>query len=386
MVSPFLIKPSVPTDAELRETALLWHGRIGPTLIDQWPADVLALSMPTKFIRLAPELMEPLFDRQGWPSTEIRALAAEMDDAMGWDRHFIRLNSRSPKDAPWPFEVPATCSAKEAIGILACSERVLEDTCLFHFIPEHPAFICLREFIPGLRTDSEFRCFVKNGELIAVTHYDYHNPIPAPKDGGKAIREHIEAWFLSTLRPRLHLQTVVFDVWLDWRGELLLIELNPYGLSDPCWLGGYDAVESFSGFVAFAPVQPDSEPADERSEVTTVFLSEREDGGLRVWSDDEPGLVLSGRDADAVSGDIWRAIKALREYRSSKALDPDDGGLLGPVHSPETRATISSLPAPPGGDGEGDQTRSRDLRATSGAPSGDPNSPAHARPPAKRTP
>jgi hypothetical protein len=215
--------------------------------------------------------MEPLFDRQGWPSTEIRALAAEMDDAMGWDRHFIRLNSRSPKDAPWPFEVPATCSAKEAIGILACSERVLEDTCLFHFIPEHPAFICLREFIPGLRTDSEFRCFVKNGELIAVTHYDYHNPIPAPKDGGKAIREHIEAWFLSTLRPRLHLQTVVFDVWLDWRGELLLIELNPYGLSDPCWLGGYDAVESFSGFVAFAPVQPDSEPADERSEVTSMM-------------------------------------------------------------------------------------------------------------------
>jgi tRNA(His) guanylyltransferase len=34
----------------------------------------------------------------------------------------------------------------------------------------------------------------------------------------------------------------------------------------------------------------------------------------------------------------------------SKALDLDDGAER--VHSPETRATISSLPAPPGGDGE----------------------------------
>lgn len=55
--------------------------------------------------------------------------------------------------------------------------------------------------------------------------------------------------------------------------------------------------------------------------ITSVFLQAREDGGLRVWSDDEPGLILSGHDANAVSGAIWPAIKALRQYRLTGSLD-----------------------------------------------------------------
>lgn len=243
---------SMPTEEELRSSSLLWFERIGPTLIDQWPADVLALSMPTKFIRFPTGFIDDLFERRpGGIPASIRSLAAELDAAMDWDRHFIRLNSRSPKDAPWPFEVPATCSGKEAMMILGCSERILEDLAYFEYIPEHPAFICAREFIPCLRSCGEFRCFVKDGALIAVTYYDYHHPIDAPLDGGEEIRRRIDQWFTETLRPRLHLETVVFDVHME-RGGILLIELNPYGLSDPCFLGGYDAVENFGGFVAFA--------------------------------------------------------------------------------------------------------------------------------------
>ena len=39
-----------PTAEEMRQTSLAWLERIGPTLIDQWLKDVLALSMPTKFV------------------------------------------------------------------------------------------------------------------------------------------------------------------------------------------------------------------------------------------------------------------------------------------------------------------------------------------------
>lgn len=247
-----------PTPAEHREASECWYERIGPTLIDQWPPDVLALSMPTKFVRFPMDCLDALFEPGSWPHPGIDALAAELDAAMGWDRHFIRLNSRSPKDAPWPFEVPATCSGKEAVGLLAASERVMEDLIQFNYLPEQPALICLREFVPGMRTSREFRCFVRDGELIAVSHYDYHNPVQAPEDGGQAIREKIEAWFKAELRPRLHLQTVVFDVFLDWSGNVMLIELNPYGLSDPCWLGNYAQVEMFSGHVAFtSPAKSD---------------------------------------------------------------------------------------------------------------------------------
>jgi len=43
----------------------------------------------------------------------------------------------------------------------------------------------------------------------------------------------------------------------------------------------------------------------------TVFFEPRPDGGLRVWSDDLPGLVLSGPDRDAVLDDLPAILKEL---------------------------------------------------------------------------
>ncbi len=45
--------------------------------------------------------------------------------------------------------------------------------------------------------------------------------------------------------------------------------------------------------------------------VVTVTLLDREDGGLRVFSNDLPGLILSGADRDKVCGLIAPAIQAL---------------------------------------------------------------------------
>ena len=247
-----------PSPDELREASLQWISHIGPTLIDQWPVDVLALSMPTKFVRLPTGIIGDLFEHPGGIiAASIRELATELDALLDWERHFIRLNSRSPKDAPWPFEVPVTCSGKEAMMVLGCSERVLDDMVCFEYVPEHPAYICARQFIPGLRPDGEFRCFVKDGELIAVSAYDYLRPARGPDDGGRVIRDKIDRWFADVLKPRLHLDTVVFDVFIGWNGSIVLIELNPYGLSDPCFLGSYRNVETFVGAIAFA--DPDGE-------------------------------------------------------------------------------------------------------------------------------
>lgn len=47
----------------------------------------------------------------------------------------------------------------------------------------------------------------------------------------------------------------------------------------------------------------------------TVFLESRPDGGIRVWSDDLPGLILSGRDRTKVIADIEPAAIALLKYK-----------------------------------------------------------------------
>jgi len=46
-----------------------------------------------------------------------------------------------------------------------------------------------------------------------------------------------------------------------------------------------------------------------------ITLAPREDGGLRVWSDDLPGLILSGVDQEAVLADLDIAIIELCKYR-----------------------------------------------------------------------
>lgn len=240
----------MPTPDEHREVSLKWLARVQPTLIDRWPPELAALSMPTKLVKLDVDAVwEGICDVQDGKGIgpALVALASELDAALGWDRHFIRLNSRSPKDWPWPFEVPATISGKEAVSILASSMRVLDDLMEFRWIPEQPAYVCLREFVPWVRGVNEFRCFVKDGKLIAVSHYDYTKPVPeSVAENAGEIRATIDNYYENKLKSCLPIETVVFDVALDYSGDLLLIEINSYGFSDPCWFGSYEAVEAAS--------------------------------------------------------------------------------------------------------------------------------------------
>lgn len=243
----------MPTPEEHRAVSLRWLERIQPTLIDQWPKELLALSFSTEFVKVPADLWDDvcLLMDHSRIGPVMRELAAEIDSRIGWERKFVRLNSRSPKDYPWPFEVPATLSGKEAMTMLTGSMRVVDDLYEFHWVPEQPAFICLRDFEFGLRAVDEYRCFVKDYELIAVTAYDYTKPIAAPADGGKDIRERINAYYRETLKPVLHIGTVVFDLWMPRGREPTLIEINPYGLSDPCFFGSYANVEAAMSFVQF---------------------------------------------------------------------------------------------------------------------------------------
>jgi len=49
--------------------------------------------------------------------------------------------------------------------------------------------------------------------------------------------------------------------------------------------------------------------------IVSVTLEDREDGGLRVYSDELPGLILSGSDRNLVGSRIAPAIQALFEYK-----------------------------------------------------------------------
>lgn len=59
----------------------------------------------------------------------------------------------------------------------------------------------------------------------------------------------------------------------------------------------------------------------ERSFKVTVCFEERPGGGLRAWSEDVPGLVLSHADVDAVLADVVDALRLILSDKFGKEID-----------------------------------------------------------------
>lgn len=53
----------------------------------------------------------------------------------------------------------------------------------------------------------------------------------------------------------------------------------------------------------------------------TVCFEQRPDGGLRAWSDDVPGLVLSHSDIDGVLEDVTEALRVILSHRFNMPID-----------------------------------------------------------------
>lgn len=60
---------------------------------------------------------------------------------------------------------------------------------------------------------------------------------------------------------------------------------------------------------------------NDRSFKITVCFERRPDGGLRAYSDEVPGLVLSHTDIDGVLADVTEALKVILSHRLKADID-----------------------------------------------------------------
>jgi hypothetical protein len=59
--------------------------------------------------------------------------------------------------------------------------------------------------------------------------------------------------------------------------------------------------------------------------ICTVTFARRPDGGMCVFSDDLPGLILSHSDPDKVAADVWPAIKTLIGQGATRRTPAPEG-------------------------------------------------------------
>ena len=254
----------MPTETELQESARRWLSPLLPCLYENWPIGLQSLSFRTESVPLAAgdiaallDTFDNRFDQDALGQVEgrVNAAAAPFADT----GYYARLNSRSPKDS---FHASGKLSefrcrtGADVVSLFSGSERILDDLARWRRLSG--CRILLREHrdIPPAQ---EWRCFIRDGEVAGISQYFYREHYPDLVRDREHTEERITRFLKSAVLPILHLDSVVVDVWLA--DQPMVIEINPYGLSDPCLLS-YPELEG-DGFPLFRIVaaDPSSEAA-----------------------------------------------------------------------------------------------------------------------------
>jgi D123 len=177
------------------------------------------------------------------------------------DGAFVRLGSRSPKDAffhsaNYRPENGKLRSGRDAWNMLtAGSERVAEDLHVA-LVKDYRPWIWVREGV-DMPKWAEFRCFMRDRQLVGISQYHYSGMYFQIDDYAAGIRDSIVEFFAKKFVGICHLDSVVFDVYVSPREdgfyETRLLELNPFDshLTDPCMFDWDDLKRGTAGAFRF---------------------------------------------------------------------------------------------------------------------------------------
>jgi hypothetical protein len=157
---------------------------------------------------------------------------------------FPKLNWSSPRDAYWvlPGNTLKCSSPADVYLLLKSSDFIHHDLSrVFEYCTDGDGIsappsgykLCLRKWV-AVNPGSEFRCFVRDSILIAISQRDtstYYQHVSKDKD---AIRGDICQFHSSVLHRKFSNSSYTFDVYQNKEGCYRLIDINPFGeMTDP---------------------------------------------------------------------------------------------------------------------------------------------------------
>lgn len=235
--------PKIPTAEEMTSSASEWWKRQEHINFLDWNQTLKNNSFPFYEVKLLPELVEEMLSIPEEPH-KFKVVLSEVDIAIKSagislsDGMFFKLISRSPKD------FNKTCFAKhsqQVVNSLLSSMRCFDDLCLLVYIDK--CYLIFRPFIQ-IRPENEFRALVHEGSITGISQYIYTQRFNYTSDRLIHIERTIRNFTDNIITPNVGIKSFVCDYALDANGrDITLIELNPYGLSDPCLFQSYDKLD-----------------------------------------------------------------------------------------------------------------------------------------------
>ncbi|XP_064488673.1 translation initiation factor eIF2 assembly protein-like [Ornithodoros turicata] len=172
-------------------------------------------------------------------------------------RCFPKLNWSSPKDATWiAINNSPSCSSFEDICLLLKSSDFVghdltqpfvycsdwqEDMKLENFFKH---VLVLRKW-EEIDPSTEFRCFVKNDVLIAITQRDHTSYYYHIEEQRNAIVQDIVSFFEEHIVHKFPDENYVFDVHRIRKDVVVLLDFNPFGSQTDSLLFDWDELEAF---------------------------------------------------------------------------------------------------------------------------------------------
>lgn len=247
-------EPILPTESEMKSIANnWWQHHVGVNFGD-WNEALRKNSFEYRICSISRELIEEtiaIFDNG---SKGIDALIEKYEiiirpvlkELKCEDFFFFKLISRSPKDSLADFnnhgKPKSLDSISGAVHAMLNSMRCFEDLVLLRYLDN--SSIIIRPYIE-FEPYEEWRVYIKDKKIVGVSQYYYQSEFPELTTEAVISTDiEIRKMINNIVIPNMTLSDYIADIIVGRDGRpTVVLETNPYGLSDPCLFGNYNSFD-----------------------------------------------------------------------------------------------------------------------------------------------
>nr|XP_043629511.1 cell division cycle protein 123 homolog [Erigeron canadensis]XP_043629512.1 cell division cycle protein 123 homolog [Erigeron canadensis] len=193
---------------------------------------------------------EPTPQPPSFPELEIQI--SESIESLG-GAIFPKLNWSSPKDSAWisPNGSLKCTSFSEIVLLLKSSDSLVHDLCHAYdscsdcsITRPTRFFLALRKWYPDLHPEREFRCFVHNHKLIAISQREVTGFYPILTDKKDAMGMVIQEFYEDKVSEKFESESYTFDVYVRKDMAVKLLDFNPWSASTLPLMFTWEELES----------------------------------------------------------------------------------------------------------------------------------------------
>ena len=265
ILSDSVIDTEEDMEKHLLEVSKRWWKNLDGVKYWDWGDDLFKYTFPFYTFKLDKGLVKLMLEGDKKAQKELidkidncLSLSFEWDTEFYRNGVFVKLDSRSPKDYIQDFpksELKSLRTGREIVDALTGSLRTFEDLALLVRLEEPIINLHVKPF-EELNRKEEWRVFVKDRKVIGISQQFYEENFNYSERYLDTVKNNLQKFIETKVIPNIVVPNFVVDtvVFLhsryltgDKSGEkhkIVIIETNPYYLSDPCLFESYEELEN----------------------------------------------------------------------------------------------------------------------------------------------